>query len=199
MRKIGLFGGSFDPPHNAHLALAHVALQHLMLDELRWIPAGQQWQKARELAAAADREAMVRLAIEGEQRFVLERCELGRSGPSYTLDTLNQLQAATRGVQWFLILGQDQYSRLHTWHGWQELLAKVTLAVACRDGVAVQPSPPVAGTPHAMLTLPLPRIDVSSTAIRDAIAAGRDITAMVPAAVARYIDRHRLYRGHPRS
>jgi len=199
VKRIGLFGGSFDPPHNAHLALAHVALQHLSLDELRWIPAGQPWQKSRELAAPEHREAMVELAIEGEPRFMLERCELRRTGASYTLDTLNELQAATPGVQWFLILGQDQYSRLHTWHGWNELLHKATLAVACRDGDAVQANPQVAGTPHAMLTLPLPRIDVSSTAIREAIAAGRDITDMVPAAVARYIDRHRLYRGHPRS
>ena len=199
MRRIGLFGGSFDPPHNAHLALAHVALQHLSLDELRWVPAGQQWQKTRELGSADDREAMVRLAIAGEARFVLERCELRRAGPSYTLDTVTELQAASPDAVWFLVIGQDQYAQLHTWHGWTDLLRKVTLAVACRDIANVHPSPEVAAVPHAMLTLPLPPTPVSSTAIRRAIAEGRDFTDMVPAAVARYIDQHRLYSGNPRS
>ncbi|HMC17117.1 MAG TPA: adenylyltransferase/cytidyltransferase family protein, partial [Albitalea sp.] len=82
MRRIGILGGSFDPPHNAHLALANVALQHLALDELRWLPAGQPWQKYRQLASAQDREAMVALTIAGEPRFVLERSELQRAGPS---------------------------------------------------------------------------------------------------------------------
>lgn len=91
MTRIGLFGGSFDPVHNAHLALAHAALRDAALDEVRWIPAGQPWQKTRQLAAAAHREAMVALAIEGEPRFVLDRIELQRAGPSYTLDTVRAL------------------------------------------------------------------------------------------------------------
>ncbi len=199
MKRIGLFGGSFDPPHNAHVALARVALQHLSLDELRWIPAGQPWQKARELASAADREAMVRLAIEGEPRFVLEPCELRRAGPSYMLDTVNELQAATPGAAWFLVIGQDQYAKLHSWHGFADLLGKVTLGVAARDADAVQASLEVAAHPHKLVALPLPAMGESSTAIRERIAAGRDFTDMVPAAVARYIDQHRLYRGNPRS
>jgi nicotinate-nucleotide adenylyltransferase len=105
LRRIGLFGGSFDPVHNAHLALARQALDQLKLDELRWVPVGQAWQKARVLTPAAQREAMLRLAIEGEARFVLERCELQRAGPSYTLDTLRELQAATPGSDWFLLIG----------------------------------------------------------------------------------------------
>ena len=97
MKRVGLFGGSFDPVHNAHVALATTALAQLGLDELRWIPAGQPWQKARRLAAAADREAMVRLAIAGEPRFVLDRVELRRSGPTFTLDTVRELVAAEPG------------------------------------------------------------------------------------------------------
>lgn len=198
MKRIALFGGSFDPVHNAHVALARTALAHLLLDELRWVPAGKAWQKQRPLAPAAHREAMVRLAIEGEPRCRLERCELERSGPSYMIDTVRELQAS-RDAQWFLVIGQDQYERIHTWHDWSELVGRMTLAVASRDGVPVTPSAELASHPHALVTLPLPRLDISSTEIRQRIADGRDYTDMVPPAVARYIDQHHLYRGNPRS
>jgi nicotinate-nucleotide adenylyltransferase len=198
MKRIGLLGGSFDPPHNAHLALARVALDHLRLDELRWVPAGVQWQKARELAPIPDRQAMVMAAIAGEPRFALESCELWRSGPSYTVDTVRELRAAEL-AQWFLVIGQDQYANFHTWHCWRDLLALVTLAVASRDDMAPQPSGALAAEPHRVVALPLPRIDISATEIRQRIADGRDYTDMVPPAVARYIDQHHLYRGNPGS
>jgi nicotinate-nucleotide adenylyltransferase len=197
MKRVGLFGGTFDPVHNAHVALARQALDALSLHELRWIPAGQPWQKARQLAAPQHREAMVRLAIEGEPRFVLDRCELKRQGPSYTLDTVRELQATEPGNAWFLILGQDQYAGLHTWRDWRELLSRVTLAVANRPGVTPEPHPDVKQVPHQMV--PLPMMDISSTAIRDCIARDGAITDLVPAAVASYIDQNDLYRGTHRS
>ncbi len=191
--RIGLFGGSFDPPHNAHVALARQALDALRLDELRWVPAGNPWQKERGITAAPHREAMVRLAMGDEPRFTLERCELERAGPSYTLDTVRELQAAEPGGQWFLLIGQDQYAGLHTWHDWRELLGRVTLAVANRPGVARPPSPEVRAFAHQVV--PLPMMEVASTDIRARIAAGQDIAGLVPAGVAGYIERHRLYRG----
>jgi nicotinate-nucleotide adenylyltransferase len=197
LKRIGLFGGSFDPVHNAHVALAQIALDHLQLDEVRWIPAGQPWQKTRSLAPAEHRAAMVALAIQGEPRFTLERCELDRNGPSYTLDTVRELQAAQPGAQWFLIIGQDQYAGLHTWNDWQALLALVTLAVAQRPGAPGQGNPDVTRVAHAQVALPM--MDISSTDIRQRVAEGRDFTDMVPAAVARYIDQHHLYRGQSRS
>ncbi len=197
MTRIGLFGGTFDPVHNAHVALARLALAELALDELRWVPTGRPWQKARTITPAGHREAMVRLAIEGEARFVLERCELERSGPSFTLDTVRALQAATPAATWFLIIGQDQYASLHTWKQWQELLGRVTLAVANRPGVAPKADAQVLRFTHT--TVPLPMMDISSTDIRARVAAGQDIADLVPAGVARYIDRHRLYRDLPRS
>jgi nicotinate-nucleotide adenylyltransferase len=191
MRRVGIFGGSFDPVHNAHVALARLALEQLQLDELRWVPVWQAWQKARRLAPAADREAMVRLAIAGEPRFVLERCELRRRGVSYTLDTVRELKAAEPDVEWFLILGQDQYAGLHTWRDWRELVSMVTLAIAPRPGVPPV-DPQVASTPHRIVSLPM--MTESSTDIRSLIAAGRPIDALVPPAVAGYIERHHLYR-----
>ena len=192
MRRVGVFGGSFDPVHNAHVALARVALDQLALDQLRWIPAGQPWQKARDLASGADREAMVRLAIEGEPRFVLDRIELRRPGQSFTLDTMRELHAAAADTEWFLILGQDQYATLHTWRDWRQLLGLVTLAVANRPGAALTADPQVARAAHRVVGLPW--MDVSSTDIRERIAAGLPIDDLVPAAVAGYIERNRLYR-----
>jgi nicotinate-nucleotide adenylyltransferase len=197
-RRIALLGGSFDPPHNAHVALAHAALDHLQLDELRWMPAGDPWQKHGDVTPAAHRVAMVQRAIEGEPRFVLERCELRRSGPTYTVDTVRELEAA-EPADWLLIIGQDQYANLHTWHAWPELLRRVTLAVASRAGQPPTPSDDVAAQAHRVVALPLPRIDVSASEVRQRVREGRDYDGMVPTAVARYIEENRLYRGNPRS
>jgi nicotinate-nucleotide adenylyltransferase len=195
--RIGLYGGSFDPPHNAHLALARVARDHLQLDELRLVPAGQPWQKAgKVVASAADRLAMLRLAIAGEPGLRIEECELHRAGASYTIDTVEQLQAgAAPGTEWFLVIGQDQYAHLDTWRRWQDLLAKVTLAVAGRAGQAVQPNAALAAVPHRVVALPLPPMALSSSDVRARAARGEGIDSMVPPAVAGYIGQAHLY-GH---
>jgi len=189
LKRIGLFGGSFDPVHNAHLSLAKAAVRDLSLDELRWIPAGHPWQKTRVVTSAGHREAMVALAIEGEPRFVLDRIELDRPGPSYTLDTVRALQAVQPGAQWFLIVGQDQQAGLPTWHGIDELLRLITLAVAQRPG-----APEVTASAAAVRSIELPPMMLSSTELRARCAAGLPINEMVPAKVARYIDQHGLYR-----
>ena len=192
MKRLGLFGGTFDPPHNAHVALARAALDDFQLDALHWIPAGQPWQKARTITAAAHREAMVRAAIDGEPRFVLDRIELARKGPSYTLDTVRALRARQPDARLFLVIGADQYAGLHTWRDWPELLGLVTLAVANRPG----PMPPVDAevlrTPHRVV--PLPMLDISATDIRARVARGLPIDSLVPPAVARYIEINTLYR-----
>jgi len=192
--RIGLFGGSFDPVHNAHLGLARQALHDLQLDALRWVPAGNPWQKARAITPAADRVAMLERAIAAEPRFVLERCELQRSGPSYTLDTVRELQAAMPGATWYLLIGQDQYRNLHTWHGFEELLQRVTLAVAQRPGSADAPADPRVQA-ATRVALQMPPMDISATDIRARVAAGQAIDTLVPPAVAQYIHQHRLYRG----
>jgi nicotinate-nucleotide adenylyltransferase len=158
---------------------------------------GQAWQKARALTDAAHREAMLRLAIADEPRFVLERCELRRPGPSYTIDTVRELQAAAPDAQWFLVIGQDQYAGLHTWHRFDELLRLVTLAVAVRPGAVAEADARVRAAP--MRRIDLPPMAVSATDIRERAAAGGDIRTLVPPAVADYIDRHRLYRSAPGS
>jgi nicotinate-nucleotide adenylyltransferase len=198
-RRVGLFGGSFDPVHNAHLALAQSALGALALDELRWVPAGAPWQKASMEATATQRAEMVRLAIAGEPRYRFEPCEIERDGPSYTIDTVLALQVSNPQVHWFLLLGQDQLARLHTWHRWRELVGLVDLAVANRDG-EVPRTPPELGEARVSLTqVPLPAMAVSSTEIRSRVATGQEILSLVPPAVARYIAEHGLYRNPLRS
>ena len=193
-RRIGLFGGSFDPVHNAHLALARHARDELRLDELRFVPVGDAWQKARTLTPGAQREAMLRLAIEGERGCVIERCELQRAGASYTLDTVRELQAAAPAAQWFLVLGHDQYCNLHTWHGFEELLQRVTLAVAQRPGPQRSGQADARVRAAGGVKLALPPTALSSSDIRARVAAGMDIAPLVPPGVALYIRQHGLYR-----
>ena len=192
MKRIGLYGGAFDPVHNAHLALATLALKQLKLDEVRWIPVGQPWQKSRRLSDGADREAMVRLAIAGEPRFVVDRTELRRRGVSYTLDTVRELAAAEPGTEWVLIIGQDQYATLHTWRDWRELVTRVTLAIANRPDVAAAVNAQIARVAHQLVSLPM--MDISSTEVRRRVAAGESFANLVPPAVASYIERRQLYR-----
>jgi nicotinate-nucleotide adenylyltransferase len=191
-QRRGLFGGSFDPVHRAHVALAESALHSLALDLVHWVPAGQPWQKARRLADPAHRVAMVERAIAHESRFVLDRIEVDRAGPSLTLNTVQALQALHPGVQWVLLIGQDQYANLHTWVNWRELLARVELGVACRPGDIAAAQAEVLA--HPQRVLPLPMLDISSTAVRERVAAAQDISQLVPATVAGYIEAHHLYR-----
>jgi len=205
-RRIGLLGGSFDPVHLAHRRLADVALHELALDEVRWIPAGQPWQKARVLAPAEHRLAMVQLATSDEPRFVVDGTELQRSGPSYTIDTVRALQTAagdTDPAHWYLIIGQDQYANLPTWRDWPELLQRVTLAVACRGDARPLAPPALIAHPHAMTVLGLPALHVSSTELRDRLGRGGraadEADRTLHPAVARYIAHHQLYAsGAPR-
>ena len=192
MSRIGIFGGTFDPPHNAHVALARTACEELSLDAVRWIPAGAPWQKSRRITAAEHRAAMVKLAIRGEPRFLLDRREIERSGPSYTLDTVRELGAEFPGTAWFLIIGQDQYVGLPTWRDWTELLGRVTLAVAQRPGTHAETPEPLRAFVHRKVGLAM--MDISSTDIRSRASRGHDISALVPPAVARYIAQHHLYK-----
>lgn len=202
-RRIGIFGGSFDPPHLAHLALARLAKQQLQLDELRWLPAGAPWQKAgRPMASGAHRAAMLDALLQDEPGQVIDTRELLRSGPTYTIDTIRELQAEQPGADWVFILGQDQYARFDTWRDWPELLQCLTLAVAARAGEAPAPPAALASHPHRIAVLPLPRQDIAASDIRAQLAAGvpaAQLAPLVGAAVAGYIDHHQPYpRGDTR-
>ena len=190
--KIALFGGSFDPPHLGHLAFARFVLEALAPDRLLWLPAGRQWQKPDQvMAAGVHRAAMVRRLIGDEPRFVVDDRELHRRGPSFTADTLREFAGQNPGAELMFLIGQDHYARLPTGYQVETVGALATLVVVPRAGDAVITPP---GLPaHRLQVLALPDIPLSSTAVRDAVARGEDISPMVGAEVASYIASHRLY------
>lgn len=206
MPSWGILGGAFDPPHVGHVALARSALQALGLERLLVIPTGHAWHKARSLSSAQHRLAMCQLAFADLPQTQVDARELQRSGPSYTVDTLQELQAQYPGVQWKLIIGQDQAERLHTWHRWQDIVHIATIFVAQRaggTGAAGHHSSDACNAlslPFAHHVLPMERVDVSATAIRTAVQAAApgsidSISALVGPAVAGYIAAHHLYQG----
>jgi len=211
---IGLLGGSFDPIHFGHLQLARDALTQLRLAEVRFVPAGQPWQKAV-VTDAAHRAHMVELAIRGEQRFALDMHEIERNGPTYTIDTLRAMRGALGAeTPLVFIIGGDQVARLDTWHEWQHLLDFANLAVARRNDAVLTMSWPLqeyynshwvrAETASkrpsgSIVEIDMTPVDASATEIRTLLAQpssrARDarLAAILPAQVLDYIRANSLY------
>ncbi len=191
---MGIYGGAFDPPHKAHVALARAAQQQLSLSQLRVIPTGDAWHKTRTLTHATHRRRMAELAFAALPGVVVDPIEMQRTGPSYTLDTLQALQLSQPADQWWLVLGQDQLERLPTWHGWQTLLAGVHLAVAPRGSGPCQLPPGAQPLDFRVLEF-VPQV-VSATALREAATHGRlpALADELPTPVMQYIMTHQLYQ-----
>jgi len=188
MSSIGLFGGSFDPVHHGHLIVARVAAESLALDELRFLPAREQpFKQGRHGAPAADRAVMLELAVAGSPGFAIERTELDRPGPSYTVDTLEALRAREPAASLTLLLGADAAVELGAWHRAAELPRLARVIVFGRPGAPIPSSPLIAGS------VAVPAVDISATEIRRRVRAGLPIRYWVPDAVAEYMVRHRLY------
>ena len=188
VRSIGLLGGSFDPVHHGHLIAGRIAAEALGLDELRFVPAREQpFKQGRHGAPAADRAAMLDLAVAGAPGFAVERVELDRPGPSYTVDTLKALRARDPGAELTLLLGADAAAELDAWHRAEELPGLARIVVFGRPGAPMPATPLITGT------VEVPAIEISATEIRARVRAGRPIRYWVPDAVAEYIARHRLY------
>ena len=188
MPAIGLFGGSFDPVHHGHLIAGRVAADALGLDQLRFMPAREQpFKRGRHLAPPVARAEMLELAVAGEPGLAVERAELDRSGPSYTVETLEALRVREPDAAFTLLLGADAARELGAWHRAGDLPALARIAVFARAGAPAVPSPLVAAT------VEVPAIAISATEIRRRVREGRSIRYWVPDAVAEYVARHRLY------
>ncbi|MGH8707663.1 MAG: nicotinate (nicotinamide) nucleotide adenylyltransferase [Burkholderiales bacterium] len=181
MQTTGILGGTFDPVHNAHLALARAALDELRLERILWLPTGSPKYREPARTPAAHRVAMLRLAIEGEPRYAIDERELDPTHSGYTVDTLKSL--AGKPV---LLLGADQYAKFETWHRWREILELAEIAVFARPGWNAPD-----GRVRKVAFRPM---SISASDIRARLARGADVSAMVPATVLAYIRRHGLYR-----
>jgi nicotinate-nucleotide adenylyltransferase len=179
----GILGGTFDPVHNAHLAMARAALEHLALQHILWIPTGSPKYRKPARTLPVHRVAMLKLAIDGEPRYAIDERELADGHSGYTVDTLKSL-----GGKLVLLLGADQYANFAHWHRWQEVLELASLAVFARPG---WPAPD-----GKAQVIPLAPMDISASDIRARAARGESLAGLVPASVQRYIEQNRLY-GHP--
>jgi nicotinate-nucleotide adenylyltransferase len=187
--RIGLFGGSFDPIHHAHLLAAQAAAEQLGLEQVRFVPAREQpFKQGRHAAAAEHRAAMVARAIEGTPGFALEREEMGHPGVFYPVDNPRALQARAPEAELVLLLGADAAADLDSWHEADQISELARIAVFARPG-ATMPR-----LPEGARTVTIPAMDLSATEIRRRVRAGRTIRYWVPDAVAEYIAAHRLYR-----
>ena len=173
-KRIGVFGGAFDPPHNAHVALGRAALEQFQLDVLYVIPTGQAWHKVRALSAPEHRLSMTRLAFENMPCAVVDDREVQRRGPTFTIDTLQALQADNPQAQLYLFIGADQFAAFRQWHKWQEILELAIICIADRaqSTLAQTQFDAYAAHNHRFFTLKLPLMSVSATLVRQLMASG---------------------------
>lgn len=189
--RVGIFGGTFDPPHIGHLIVAQDAWAALGLDRVLFVPAAvPPHKRGRAVSPAALRLEMIRAAVAGDPRFEVEDLELRRAGPSYTVDTLRELRARDPEGELFFLLGVDQFRELHTWREPEEVARLATLAVLSRGGA--EGGEEAVGFPHR--TVQVTRIDLSATEIRRRVPAGEPIRYLVPAEVDAVVRREGLYR-----
>jgi nicotinate-nucleotide adenylyltransferase len=185
---VGLFGGSFDPVHHGHLIVGRVAAEVLGLDSLRFVPAREQPFKLGLHAAPAEhRAAMLELAVDGTLGFAVERAELERPSPSYTVDTLRALHAQEPGIRLALLVGADAAAELEAWHEAEQIPVLATVVVFARAGASVPSSRLISRR------IDVPAIEISATDIRRRVRERRSIRYWVPDPVAEYVTRHRLY------
>lgn len=185
---VGLFGGSFDPVHHGHLILAQIAMESLGLDEIRFLPAREQPFKVGQHAAPAeDRARMLELATMEATGFTVDRMELSREGPSFTIDTLRTLALESPGLEPVLLLGSDAVRDFPKWKEADQVRRLARVAVFERPG-----APPVTEAVWRRVRAPL--IDISSTTIRQRVRNGQSIRYWVPDAVAEHIAAHGLYQ-----
>ena len=197
--RLGILGGTFDPVHRGHLALAHAACDELSLDEVLFLPAGQPWRKAgRIIASNEHRLAMLRRALEGEAAFPVSTLELERPGPSYTADTLEALKVDRPEDELFFLLGEDALMDLPNWERPQRILELAMLAVARRADTSPkaleETERHLPGLGERVIWLKMSAVAVSATEIRERVRGGQPIGDLALATVEEYIREQGLYR-----
>jgi len=179
-------GGTFDPVHNAHLAMARAALDELELERILFMPTGAPRYRTPAVASGEHRVAMLRLALADDESCEIDARELAPGASGYTIDTLKELRLELgAATELWLLMGADQYAKLGTWHRPDDVKRLAKIAVVGRPGSTFHPG--------NVKVVPLAPLNVSASEIRARAGRGEDISALVPAAVADYIGRHGLY------
>ncbi|MDN4525465.1 nicotinate-nucleotide adenylyltransferase [Fictibacillus fluitans] len=190
MGKIGIFGGSFHPPHNGHLLIAQEALTAFSLDEVIWMPANHPPHKQLVLGVSnEDRIELVKAAIQDNAKFSLSLIEFEREGPSYTIDTIRELQRENPDHEYFFIIGGDMLDSLDTWHEIDELSRMVTFIAINRSGHPLNAEK----NPYQAAMLEVPLFEVSSSLIRERLSDGGNTTYLIPERVRKQIEVKGLY------
>jgi nicotinate-nucleotide adenylyltransferase len=191
--RIGVFGGTFDPPHVGHLLVANDAREVLELDRLIFVPAGAQPFKVETppVASGQDRLEMVRLAVADDANYAVDDAEINRKGLSFTVDTLEHLSERNPAARLFLLMGEDVLAGFEKWRSPARIRELATLVAVSRGGLAGSVTDPATS---AVLRVSTRRVDVSSTEIRERRRVGKSIKGFVPESVERFIDVRGLYR-----
>jgi len=198
--KLGVLGGTFDPVHRGHIAIAEEARQRLSLDSVLFMPAGQPWMKPGSyITPAQHRVEMVRLAIAGEPNFELSTLEIERRGPTYTVETLVELKDRLgEGVEIFFIMGVESLESLPQWQNPDRIITLCQLVAVPRPGYGAPDiralEAKIPGLSRRVILPDGPLVDISATDIRERAVRGLPISHLVPEAVARYIKEHGLYQ-----
>ena len=186
MRKIGIYGGTFDPIHHGHLILAREASESLGLETLIFVPTAVSPHKQTRTATAQEiRVEMLQSAIKGEPNFALDLCEIHRGGPSYTIDTVQEIRLREGKAEYFFLLGDDNVSQLKTWHRFNEIRELVQFVILSRGNLE---------TEETRYPVVRRQINISATDIRNRVATGRSIRYLVPPEVEEIIRRRQIYQ-----
>ncbi|KAA1430457.1 nicotinate-nucleotide adenylyltransferase [Mycolicibacter arupensis] len=200
-RRLGVMGGTFDPIHHGHLVAASEVADLFELDEVMFVPTGQPWLKDRRVTAAEDRYLMTVIATASNPRFSVSRADIDRGGPTYTKDTLRDLQEQNPDAELYFITGADALATILSWQDWPEMFEMARFVGVSRPGYelngdhladALESLPP-----HALTLVEVPALAISSTDCRQRAAEARPIWYLVPDGVVQYVSKRRLYQPTP--
>lgn len=186
MKKIGILGGTFDPPHIGHLIIAEEVKNALQLDEIWFIPSNEPPHKKKAITSTNDRISMLQRAIAGNNSFMLNMVEVERSGKSYTIDTINSLNRQYPSFTFYFIIGADMVEYLPKWKQIDKLAQLVSFVGVKRSGFRVE-------SHYPLTEVDIPLIDISSSLIRDRLFNDQSVTYLIPSNVYSYIKERRLY------
>lgn len=192
MSRFGILGGTFDPPHNGHIAIAETAIRKLKLDKVIFIPAKTPPHKSREkISSQQDRLAMIKLAVGGREKIEISEIEFDRPGPSYTVDTLAELHKKYPGDEFYFLIGADNIPELESWHRPEKIMEMVKVVAACRPGFSTAEK-----YSDIIESFDMTPVNISSTMIREKVRSGQSISGLLPVDVEEYILKRNLYKAN---